>query len=274
MERMRKIGEGDKSEVFVLPDGRILKLFFDHYAELAPIEADLSTILVRAGVDAPDVDERVVVDGRPGIVFGNLQEGITLSSDVRKRPWGIVSAARSLAGLHASVHECSSEELPSQRERLVSEIESSDAISAETRDLALRVLADLPDGTTVCHNDIHMLNVIVHSSGAALIDWVLATRGNPAADVAGAILQLRFGEQPQGLIAKLAQEAGRAAFWRLYLRRYLSLRPIENDEVLRWQLPVAAALAGRRAGRMRAQLQEHIAHLQTGKHRQTLESAR
>ena len=271
---MRKIGEGDKSEVFVQPDGRILKLFFDHYAELAPVEADMSAMLVQAGVDAPNVDECVIVDGRPGIVFGNLPEGITLSSDVRKRPWGIVSAARSLAMLHVSVHECSSDELPSQRERLVSEVESSDAISSETRDLALRVLGGLPDGTTVCHNDIHMLNVIVHDSGAALIDWVLATRGNPAADVAGAILQLRFGEQPQGLVAKVAQEAGRAAFWRLYLRRYLSLRPMADDELLRWQLPVAAALAGRRAGRMRAQLQGHIAHLLEGKRRQTLENAR
>jgi hypothetical protein len=238
LESMRKIGEGDKSEVFVQPDGRILKLFFDHYAELAPVEADMSAMLVQAGVDAPNVDECVIVDGRPGIVFGNLPEGITLSSDVRKRPWGIVSAARSLAMLHVSVHECSSDELPSQRERLVSEVESSDAISPETRDLALRV------------------------------------RGNPAADVAGAILQLRFGEQPQGLVAKVAQEAGRAAFWRLYLRRYLSLRPIADDELLRWQLPVAAALAGRRAGRMRAQLQGHIAHLLEGKRRQTLENAR
>ena len=271
---MRKIGEGDKCEVFVMPDGRILKLFFGHYAELAPIEADLSTVLVQAGVDAPRVDECIDVDGRPGIVFGNLREGITLSSDVRKRPWGLISAARSLARIHAAVHERSSEELPSQRERLVSEIESSDAISPETRDLALQVLADLPDGTTVCHNDIHMLNVIVDSNGTTLIDWVLATRGNPTADLAGAILQLRFGEQPKGLLAKVAQEAGRAVFWRAYLRQYRSLRPVADDELLRWQLPVAAALAGRRAGRMRAQLQAHIAYLLEGKRRQILEVTR
>ena len=271
---MRKIGEGDKSEVFALPDGRILKLFFDHHAELAPIEADLSSTLVRAGVDAPCVDECVDVDGRPGIVFGNLREGITLSSHVRRRPWGIVSAARSLTRLHAKVHECSSEELPSQRERVVNEIEESDAISPETRDMALLVLADLPDGTTVCHNDIHMLNVIVDSDGATLIDWVLATRGNPAADIAGAILQLRFGERPKGLIASVALEAGRAVFWRAYLRQYLSLRPTPCSEIVRWQLPIAAALAGRRAGRMRAQLQEHIAYLLEGKRRQILEVAR
>ena len=119
-----------------------------------------------------------------------------------------------------------------------------------------------------------MLNVIVHGSGATLIDWVLATRGNPTADVAGAILQLRFGEKPGGLVAGFAMEAGRAAFWRLYLRQYLSLRPVSHDELVRWQLPVAAALAGRRAGRMRAQLQDHISHLQEGKHRHILEIAR
>lgn len=252
--RMRKVGEGDKSEVFALQDGRILKLFFTHYADLAPEEAAVSEMLARAGVQAPRVDETVEVDGRPGIVFANLREGQTLSSAVRSRPWQILVAARELADMHASVHDSSSCELPSQRRRLEDEIRSAECISDQARSTALHVLAELPDGETVCHNDIHMLNVIVHPAESMIIDWVLATRGNPLADIAGAVLQLRFGEQPRGLIARLALELGRSLFWRWYLRRYLELHPGRREELLRWELPVAAALAGRREGRMRQQL--------------------
>lgn len=255
---MKKIGEGDKSEVFELEDGRILKLFVPHFADLAPVEAEVTRQLERAGVVLPCVDEMLEVDGRPGIVFRNLRAGKTISSEVRTKPWRIVPAAAVLAELHAAVHDCISVELPAQRLRVEEEIRGSDAVSESVRALALETLASLPDGNTVCHNDIHMQNVIVFSQGAMLIDWVLATRGNPLADVAGAVLQLRFGEQPRSLPAKAALELGRALFWRTYLRRYRQLRPVVGDELARWELPIAVALAGRRAGRMRRQLVRRI----------------
>lgn len=267
---MNKIGQGDKSEVFELPDGRILKLFVPHFAYLAPVEVEISHMLARAGVWVPRVDETIEVDGRPGIVFGNLRAGRTLSREVRARPWRIVPAARALAELHAAVHECASRELPSQRVRLEEEIRGSDAVTDTTRRTALEALARLPDADTVCHNDIHMLNVIEHPGGSMLIDWALASRGNPLADVAGALLQLRFGEQPRSFAAKTALELGRALFWRTYLRRYRQLRPIREDEFRRWELPVAVALAGRRAGRMRRQLVDRIDRLVgSGRHRAT-----
>lgn len=258
---MRKIGQGDKSEVYVLSDGRILKLFFPHHASLADVEAHLSALLARAGVHAPRVDEMVKVDGRPGIVFGNLREGETVSRVVRERPWRIHGAARQLAELHAAVHECRAPELPSQRERIGDQIRASSELSAEARQMALEVLGNLPDGEAVCHNDVHMLNVIVYPGGGMIIDWVLATRGNPLADVATAALQLRFGEQPQRRAARWSLEAGRALFQRTYLRRYLELRSCPTGELARWELPTAVALAGRREGRMRRQLVRRVHEL-------------
>jgi aminoglycoside phosphotransferase (APT) family kinase protein len=261
---MRKIGQGDKSEVYMLTDGRILKLFFPHHASLADVEAHLSRLLERAGVHAPRVDEMVEVNGRPGIVFGNLREGQTVSRAVRRRPWRIQGAARQLAELHAAVHECSAPELPSQRERMGDQIRASSGLSAEAQDLALEALRDLPDGEAVCHNDVHMLNMIVYPGGAMIIDWVLATRGNPLADVATAVLQLRFGEQPQRLAARWSLEAGRALFQRAYVRRYLELRTCPTEELARWELPVAVALAARREGRMLRQLLRRVHELVDG----------
>jgi aminoglycoside phosphotransferase (APT) family kinase protein len=201
------------------------------------------------------------VDGRPGIVFGNLKAGETLGSGVRRKPWQIVAMARHLARLHAAVHECRSPELPSQRSRLEEEIRGSRAVPAEARSEALRILSGLPDGETVCHNDIHMLNVIVHPEEWMIIDWALATRGNRLADVSAALLQLRFGEQPRGRLARTALELGRALFCRAYLQCYLRLRPDQGDELQRWALPVAVALAGRREGRMREQLVTRVGEL-------------
>jgi thiamine kinase len=261
---MRKIGQGDKSEVFALPEGGILKLFFPHYATLAPVEHEVSRALVAAGVPAPRVERLLEVDGRPGLVFSDLPEGETLSHAVRARPWAFLTAARDLAELHAAVHERSSAALPSQRERLESEIRESDAVTDGARQAALAALDGLPDGTAVCHMDVHMLNVIVHPAGSVLIDWVRAVRGNPLADVATAVLQLRFGEYPRGLAARGALAMGRAVFWRTYLRRYLELRSLDAASVAGWELPVAVGLAGRRAGRMRAQLQHRIGTLLAG----------
>ncbi len=255
---MRKIGQGHKSEVFELPDGRILKLFVPEFASLAPTEAGFSAMLQHAGVVAPRADELVEIDGRPGIVFSGLRTGRTLSGEVRSRPWLILRAARKLAELHDELHACRSGELPSQRERITDEIESARCVPLASRRLALATLEQLPDDDRVCHNDIHMLNVIVYDDGAALIDWMLATRGNPLGDVANALLQLRFGEQPKSLVARIALEGGRAIFWRTYLRRYLQLRPGVAAELARWELPVATGLAGRREGRMQRQLLQRV----------------
>lgn len=258
---MRKIGEGDKSEVFALPDGRILKLFFRHHAPLAAVEAHLSGLLARAGVLAPRVEETVTLDGRPGIVFGNLREGRTLSGLIRSRPWQIRSRAQWLAALHAAVHECTAPDLPSLRERAEDQIRSSTALPAEAQEAALQALSSLPDGDAVCHNDLHMLNVIVYPDGGMIIDWVLAARGDPLADVATAFLQLGFGERPKGWLAAAPLELGRTLFRDAYLERYLKLRSCRREEVARWELPMAAALAGRRAGRMRRQLLMRIQQL-------------
>lgn len=258
---MTKIGEGHKSEVFLLDDGRILKLFFPHFAGLAPEEADIAAILARAEVDAPRVEDVVEVEGRPGIIFGNLSVGMTISAAVRKQPWRLAAFARELAVMHAAVHDCTSHDLPSQRQRLIQEIESGNLISAQLKTAALYALETLPDADTVCHNDIHMLNVIVHPVHSKIIDWMLATRGNALADVASAVLQLRFGEQPNGLLARSALELGRALFWRTYLRHYLKVRPAGVNDLARWELPVAVALAGRREGRMQRQLVHRIGQI-------------
>ena len=69
---MKKIGQGTKSEVFALPDGRILKLLLPEHAALAWQEVDILRHLAIASVTAPRVRDVVEMQGRPGVVFDDL----------------------------------------------------------------------------------------------------------------------------------------------------------------------------------------------------------
>ena len=93
---------------------------------------------------------------------------------------------------------------------------------------------------------------------ALRIGEVLLNSGAGASDVAAAILQLRFGDRGSNPVTHAALESGRAAFWRAYRRSYLRARPSDPGELARWELPMAVAFAGRREGRMLAQLQRRI----------------
>jgi aminoglycoside phosphotransferase (APT) family kinase protein len=75
-------------------------------------------------------------------------DGPTMLADLRQRPWRIARHARTLAELHAQVHE-----IPYEAERLL-------------------------------HLDLHPDNVLLSSRGPVLIDWSNARAGAPSLDVA------------------------------------------------------------------------------------------
>jgi aminoglycoside phosphotransferase (APT) family kinase protein len=144
--------------------------------------------------------------------------------------------------------------LPSQREELSRQIRGPAALSDAQKAGALAALERLPDGDAVCHNDLHLNNVVVTPSrGPVVIDWILAAQGHPLSDVARTCLLLRLGDVPANPLAAATLRASRAAFERAYLAAYFRLRPGSAAEVRAWELPVAAALAGRRTHPVRRQ---------------------
>jgi aminoglycoside phosphotransferase (APT) family kinase protein len=251
---MKKIGQGEDAEIFALDGRRVLKLFFPHHRDLAEPEADITRRVQQAGLPAPTVNRIVEVEGRRGILFDAFDEGITLRRRVRRQPWRLLEAARLLAKLQAAIHARGVPGLPSQRAELARQIEEAAALSADMTDAALAALQRLPDGEAVCHNDLHLNNLILTPRGPVVIDWVLATQGHPLSDVARTCLMLRLGRLPVTRLASSALQVMRAAFERAYLAAYFALRPGSPDDVRAWELPVAAALVGRRTHEQRDQL--------------------
>ncbi|MFC4359046.1 phosphotransferase family protein [Halobium salinum] len=239
-----RLGEGRTAEVYAVADDstRAVKLY-ERGADDAVVdrEATYSRVAVAAGVAAPEVFGTVDVDGRRGIVLERV-DGPHLADRMRERPWAVVEAARTAAGVHRRMHDCDGGDLPSLGERLRRRVEAG-AIGVRQREGTLTVLDALPAGDALCHGDFHPENVLLRDGEPVVIDWVDAAAGHPAADVARSSLLLRlavadddYGPFRAGYFRGLVE-----TYRRTYLRSYLDGAGFDRELVERYELPVAAA---------------------------------
>jgi aminoglycoside phosphotransferase (APT) family kinase protein len=103
------------------------------------------------------------------------------------------------------------------------------------------LLAQLEDGTSVCHGDYHPDNVMLTPKGPVIIDWLTAGYGNPHLDMARTVLLLSIGEPPDvGPVTRRLLRLLRKLFRNGYLAAYAEVRPYDHNAVGLW-LPIAAA---------------------------------
>lgn len=243
------IGRGFNSDVYAWGDGRVLKLFHAGIARTKAEQEYLATRAIHAtGLPVPFVFEVLEVERRFGVVFERV-EGISLLRQTQARPWTMFQAIRQMAELHAQVHQHTGPaELPSQRERLAAKIERASDLSTAERTAALKCLADLPDGTALCHGDFHPENILLTARGPIVIDWEGATRGHALGDVACTWRLIQNAGLPpwSPTYMHLILICTRPLMHRCYLKRYFQLQPGTRQEVDAWQLPLAAAVTVRR----------------------------
>ena len=127
--------------------------------------------------------ERVERNGRTGIVYERI-DGPLLREQIRSGESSAAEGARRLAALHVALHAVPiPAESPLPRLRDLIERWCARWPEAE-RARAAAELARLPAETGLCHGDLHPGNVIVHPRGLVVVDWVNASAGPLALDVA------------------------------------------------------------------------------------------
>ena len=187
------IAEGRTAEIYLWDDQHVLKLYRDWCPPgWVEYEARIARLVYAAGIPSPEASEIVELDGRRGLIYQRL-EGISMVQDLKARPWLLFQHARSLAELQCKIHEKSSVELPSYKDRLRYDIEEASHLTEGLRRKAIDLLDQLPDGQSICHGDFHPENVLITQSGPVVIDWMTACSGRPWADVARTSLILTIG---------------------------------------------------------------------------------
>lgn len=241
MVKGRIMAQGRYATVYEWDEGTVLKLFREEFpTQLAKREFLATRLAFEEGLSVPEPHEVVTVKGRSGLVL-DLVDGPSmqdrLDASPRRRIDVVTGNAGRLASIHAELHRLSIPRLPSQRSRLEEDLTRARGVDRTTRDALLYILGDLPDGDALCHGDLHPRNVIMTPTGPAVIDWQMACRGNPAADVARSLLVMEAGsEWDSAAVREL-----RRAFRNAYLHKYCFGARIWPEDVHRWRVVVAAS---------------------------------
>lgn len=110
----KPIARGGVSELYALPDGRVLKLYRRGFgAGVARDEAAVTARLHALGMRVPVVGAPVEVEGRFGFPMQRI-DGTLLAESVVADP---ASAARTAAELHVAMHALTDTTLPALRPR-------------------------------------------------------------------------------------------------------------------------------------------------------------
>jgi aminoglycoside phosphotransferase (APT) family kinase protein len=244
IENAQLLAEGREALVYLLPDGKVLKLLREGTdPSIAAREAAVCRLLVAMGQSAPTVHDVVTVDGRQGLVMDRI-EGTDLLAALERNPARVLTAARVLAEVHASMHECQGPtELPDLVDALGERVRAAPPLPAPLKDLALEVLHGLPRGDRLTHSDFHLQNILGTWRAPVVIDWAYAARGNPMSDVARTELVHRVGALPPETppLFRAIVRVGRRLLVRRYLAVYRRHRPLDDATLPRWTFVHIAA---------------------------------
>lgn len=233
------LARGRTADVYAWDDGHVLKLFHNWF-KLDDIEYELkiARAVHASGVESPLAGDLVQLQGHNGLIYERV-EGESMLTMFQRKPWKVFTYARTLAGLHAQMHDRSfNADIPDQRGKLQRKIQGAEALPVSLKTALSKALETLPEGNRVCHGDFHPANVLVSGGNATVIDWIDASRGNPLADVArtSIIIMGAIGSQQ---IPDRFSKLFVGIFHRTYLHEYFRLHPHGENEYHRW-LPIVA----------------------------------
>lgn len=236
---LERIAAGREAEIFAWGDGKVLRLFREDRSREAVEREAAALAAVRAALpNVPAPGDCVEVDGRIGLVMERI-DGPNLFDVIAQQPYRVRAIGAETGRLHAAINGIAAPpSLITTRERMHASIARSDAVPERLRAYLLDIVASLPEGDRLCHGDFHPGNVLRSDRGPTVIDWVNATRGDPAGDFARTSLMLDVGAPPPDAPAliRIGASFARRLMSHAYRRAYLAQRPLDPALVARWRI--------------------------------------
>lgn len=237
------IGQGNTAEVYLWGDKEILKLFRQKFPwEGVEREYQVSKEVEKLGLPVPKVGQMIELEGRKGITYEKIT-GASMLELMSKKPLSAKNYSRQLASMHYNMHCCQIKELPRYKEALEWNIRHTELLSEKQRLAVLDRLEKLPEESALCHGDFHPGNVMDDDGRTVILDWMTATAGCPAADVARTVLLLRDAALPESMpgFVKIMLKLFRQKMADSYLKSYQRLSGMTKEEITNWRLPILAA---------------------------------
>jgi aminoglycoside phosphotransferase (APT) family kinase protein len=216
------------AEVFAWAEGRVLKLDREEWNGVSALEAVVLETVTAAGVPAPRPYETVMVGDRHGVVMDRV-DGPMLSAVVADAT-DVEALAATWTEMHGALNARVVAGLPDLMTSIADGIRSSGLAPALVDEL-LAVLATIDDGErALCHFDLHPGNVLVGRDGWVVIDWLTASSGPPAADLARTLVL-----DPPG------STTPRKRFMAIVARQGMQARGLDRTRLDDWVRVIAAA---------------------------------
>lgn len=237
------MGYGLTSDVFEWQNHTVLKLFKSHIEDqVIEYEALIHGIVYETEISMPRLIEEVEVDGRRGYIYQRIN-GTTLLFQITKKIWRTFFWGKLLARTQLEIHNKVALLLPDIKVRLREDINKVRSLPIETVSSLMLLIDTLPDGNRVCHMDFHPSNVFYYEKETTVIDWITASKGNPAADVARTYILMKYGTLPKDIdrVFVWLYYLARQILVKTYIKTYLKESGLTWDEVSIWLKPVAAA---------------------------------
>jgi len=237
------VGQGRTADIFEYGEGKVVKLFHKDFPEnYIQYEYNVNKYLQDKLDFVPKIYDIIDHQNKKGIVYEKIA-GISLLEFLMNNPLRLFKVTKQFVQLHIEMHKRRFIGFGTRKEYLRNEIERAKDLNDNNKKIILKYLETLPTSDSLCHNDFHPDNVMYTSKGLRVIDWITATAGNPASDVARTYYILRHGT-PIGKLT-LSDKIKVRLFQRIasnqYLKNYLKKSKISRKEIKNWELVTIAS---------------------------------
>jgi aminoglycoside phosphotransferase (APT) family kinase protein len=227
----KRLGSGKEAEVFeyleVSGHGTlVVKLYRTTAPKRSAFrEAAILALVEQLGLPVPAVWGVRQIHNRWGVTMARA-DGPTLADAMNRQPNLLPAYLMGMAQLQVRVHGHPGTHLADLKAKLAANIRQAKMLGETRQNALLDGLAMLPQGDRLCHGDFHPMNIMGPPGRELLVDWLDASRGEPAADVCRSYV----------LIRSFAPELASA-----YVDAYARVSGEDRQGIYRWLRYVAAA---------------------------------
>ncbi len=236
------IAVGGTADIYELENGKIFKRFHEDKSDYCienEIECTSSEVAVSLG--APKIYERVSDERGRGFIMEYVAGQSMLEEMLRLGAgFDIEKNAEEMAKLQYKISKFDGSMFPKGHDVMGERIMRSGYLEDATKSKLLQLLESLPQGTGVCHSDLHPGNIIVTEDGFRVIDWCDTMCDSVWLDVARSLLIFESVSEMPGVNTEELNKSRYA--WKTNYRAAFERLAGKSDRELEGWMAVLAAV--------------------------------